>query len=620
MRDTKLHAAVTAATLGVALVGTPHTSRATITILNPTVNTAVFATGDWGGYTEIPGPNEYNGPTYWSSQTYKGSICFGAQANIYTNFPSSLTAQCFIGRWPSWRDHNPYNLTYTGYANMAYSLQLDQAYSYAVTVVHRPDWYPDEIGSLMPSWCSALGGTLAPGTYPDFASVTNAGEAARYYTINFTPIGSPSATPLPSPQIAAALSNNIYHGTDGFGGYTNIGTKTDPRNAGFLASGYCNGDPNAAGAHIVIAFRGTEVGRGVGIAWSDLAADASFLSNIATASLSQQVEDAANYVREMQTAYPTADITLTGHSLGGAVAQLVGKAAGLATYAVDAPGAGQLYGSLTTALGSFPAPTATAPNTNYREYGDPVSQVGTPIGTTISLARPQTVIYTTPGVDLKRYALENLGSFLTAHDAATAFQQINTFSTEPPSGEAQLGTIFNITLRPEATIATNMWRIGGLISDNFTQLIGVRSDRLSPAAPSLISEMTPSLSLWAPGTDFILTRDASSPSYAAVVFASIDGVSSYRTRYEVLGLWSDWQSVAPGTESLIGDGATAVEFGALDAQGQVLNLSDPLFGIRFASTGDFSGTLTMTVVPEPSSLSLLALGATAILRRRRLGK
>ncbi len=109
---------------------------------------------------------------------------------------------------------------------------------------------------------------------------------------------------------------------------------------GFAAGAYAN----AAHTQIVIAFRGTELGESTVTSLENLAADASFRGTTATMSLAALVNDAVGFLNQVnnlaKTIYPNATITLTGHSLGGALAQLLGRASSLATYAFNAPGGG----------------------------------------------------------------------------------------------------------------------------------------------------------------------------------------------------------------------------------------------------------------------------------------
>ena len=116
-----------------------------------------------------------------------------------------------------------------------------------------------------------------------------------------------------------------------------------------------------------------------------IGANPSFISpHGPTQALTNDVTAAAAILNEIKSLYPNANIVLTGHSLGGAIAQILANATGLATTTFDAPGVGGLvayFTSLTQQLSNFSAPSISSPITNYRIYGDLVSTVGNQLGT-----------------------------------------------------------------------------------------------------------------------------------------------------------------------------------------------------------------------------------------------
>src|SRR5262249_54897075 len=147
----------------------------------------------------------------------------------------------------------------------------------------------------------------------------------------------------------ANLCNDVYSDSpSGYSpeGFTALGSfDLDPNNSGYAAGAYID----SGGSQVVIAFRGTVPSLGAET-FKDLAADTSFGSSIASPNLRSQVSDAAEFVKDVydlvQETDPSATIILTGHSLGAAIAQLVGKASGLNTEVFNAPGAAQLYQNL----------------------------------------------------------------------------------------------------------------------------------------------------------------------------------------------------------------------------------------------------------------------------------
>jgi hypothetical protein len=194
----------------------------------------------------------------------------------------------------------------------------------------------------------------------------------------------------------ANLSSNVYTGNAGYGPYVFIGNNcTVPpntcENVGLAAGAYATADRS----QIVVAIRGT-VSNGATAdermeRLSSIHADASFISSdgTPTSAFAQNVADARAFLRSIQSRYPGAAIVLTGHSLGGAIAQVLGQASNLTTVAFNAPGAGNLYPRLTDELAGLSRTlNSTYSNSNYRIEGDIVSQLGQPIGSTITIPAP----------------------------------------------------------------------------------------------------------------------------------------------------------------------------------------------------------------------------------------
>ncbi len=134
---------------------------------------------------------------------------------------------------------------------------------------------------------------------------------------------------------------------------------------------------NDADAHqYAVAVRGT-------YSTYDVIADGSFLTDgAANLQLRKDVVELAKIVAAIRLQDPLADITLTGHSIGGAIVQMVGKVAGLNAVSFNGPGVGNIYDTvkdaIATTLGQDPSTQASSqPSiTNFRVYGDQISMVG----------------------------------------------------------------------------------------------------------------------------------------------------------------------------------------------------------------------------------------------------
>jgi hypothetical protein len=175
----------------------------------------------------------------------------------------------------------------------------------------------------------------------------------------------------------AELDKDVYNGrTSGLddGSYVPYGPLAGGSESQFEAQAYINSDDS----QVVIAIRGS-VASPLLFSFKNWTTDiASFGTGIPSAGFDTMVAGASNYlaqiVAKLQTEHPDANITLTGHSLGGAIAQVLGEASGYTTETFNAPGAAALYGNVSSQLqpASDLASNNPAPgiNANYRKRRD----------------------------------------------------------------------------------------------------------------------------------------------------------------------------------------------------------------------------------------------------------
>lgn len=106
------------------------------------------------------------------------------------------------------------------------------------------------------------------------------------------------------------------------------------KGTGFNATAFKNGE------NIVIAFRGTEGGEPFGDGFKDIVTDARYIvfkQKDRVDKFPNQFKDGIKYVEEIKKKYPDKEITVTGHSLGGAIASYVAATESLEAVTYSAP-------------------------------------------------------------------------------------------------------------------------------------------------------------------------------------------------------------------------------------------------------------------------------------------
>jgi Alpha/beta hydrolase family len=337
---------------------------------------------------------------------------------------------------------------------------------------------------------------------------------------------------------------------------------------------------NADDSTFVLAIAGSEN------ATDWLGADPSFPTSFATPALTADVNTAATVLNALKGDFPQATIVLTGHSLGGAVAQILANATGLQATTFDAPGVNGLVSSFSNLPTEFPNlsdPPAAQNITNYRLYGDLVSTVGTP------LPSVTTVTFVPPIPELEVDA-DPLASFKALHDLSYMLEQVvnyaQTTAQEGPTALEQLPLLVEL---------------GDPVVD--IQL-GVAA---AVAGGAILLHIDPQ------GNEFVFQENGGSPLVASILFPLLDDPDAvFELQIYVNGAW---QTLG------IFDQLASYDFGSIgvdEFRFFILGASDliPLqlidsytVSLSFENAGELSAILTETSVsvPEPPTLILVGL-------------
>jgi RTX calcium-binding nonapeptide repeat (4 copies)/FG-GAP-like repeat/Lipase (class 3) len=328
-------------------------------------------------------------------------------------------------------------------------------------------------------------------------------------------------------------------------------------------------------SEVVIDIRGTVTSNLSDLFYTFFGADSSFVDphDNPTPEFRQLVSNASAVLGQVVAAHPQAHITLTGHSLGGAIAQLLGYASSYSTVAYDAPGAMQLFtqlqNELSVALALGARNTHPEGNVDIRVEGDGVSLIDE--GRTINL------------VTLNSSVQVNEGRFQIPdnHSILLILQELRAPGTTVYQGVFEL----NSDVANFGSDAVNA--LHAILST--TQTVARTSQSL------LFPVISAAQHLWidpSAGTQFVFSNTTSSPAITSVTFLDDPNIASYQVWSQIGDTWSAPQIVAPGIAASFGAGTHAVKFEAFSSTGQPVSLPNGfLFDATFASAGQVNATL-----------------------------
>jgi hypothetical protein len=401
------------------------------------------------------------------------------------------------------------------------------------------------------------------------------------------------AAPPPTVAQLANLSNDVYSPTPiGTTGYAPL-PNTRPLDFGNGLVVEVYGSPDKS--QLVFAIRGT-------VDIKNYLVDAG-LGPVSNPTLTEYVKDVAQALKTLTDSYPNAHITLTGHSLGGALAQIMGTWTGADTVIFDAPGVADVYPTYRDMLNMGPWTINRllgdgTLDTNYRLYGDQASLIGNQNCQVVTIG-------------------EN-GGPISALD-------------ERGIREAHKIKTLALALQPEYSMYVH--QNPGIIGPDFIPELStmngleVLATAVAGGAAIALVEIVTAFNHYFIDPEaydkFVLIENSGSPFLNSLGLPILEGVEYYNLRYKIGDIWSLFQEIAPNMTFYFAPGVDGFEFSAFNQLGVLTLMPDSFwFDLTFASSGTFSATLTetnsnATPVPEPCSLVLFGIGAAGLGMARR---
>jgi hypothetical protein len=439
-------------------------------------------------------------------------------------------------------------------------------------------------------------------------------------------------------HLATDTPNPVTHDLE-LSGFKRIPVNSLNSGSGFVGAAYYNSSTNQT----IFGFGGTDISQA-----GDRLADASFLGtgSTPTSAMRGQVSDAVGFVNDVFLFCQNAnngckdaikgDLTTTGHSLGGALAQLVGAKIGVTAQTFNAPGSMQLAEALTNELNALNTVKQTritaglendAPDTtiNYRLYGDLVSTVGRQFGREITVDSP-----------LKSVSDSNpLFAFKAAHLLEFLALQLDTNAGEKACSKSSLGSYPNEC--GPTVFSVGVDTVKGFLIENYVvaQIVPKPIRLVVNGLQFLVSGYVTVANALAvdPGgkSTYTLIGNDGSPrmkklTLPTVALQDVKFNVSYlddSNNWVFLGLFNETDEANFGNQGVMG-----WRIDALDAHSlmQLNSMEDFLFLLNFTSDGQFVAQFTVSDgipqfsnVAEPNGVALVVLAfmcALIVIRRK----
>ena len=396
-------------------------------------------------------------------------------------------------------------------------------------------------------------------------------------------------TPPPTVLQLAQLSKDVYATTaSGIDGYTPSPLNTSD-SYGMKANAYVSPDST----QVVIAFRGTYTDTRPSLI-KNLTADASFFDSVPSQFITGAVPDAVGFLQQVKQSYPNANITLTGHSLGGALAQMIGAEANMSTSAFNAPGSLDVFSKITPQLSPAQGLGSGGTNTNYRVYGDQISLIGSQLGSVVVLPKPTDVTFI-PTSSLTTDEGKVIG-FIANFDGLTRVHNIDAVISDIQTNGTN--SVLTTDEPNYVTVLKNAYFPQTTTIDSVTNVIKLEfALEIATGAAQVSRIFDPTT-----GAKFTFTTSNSSPDIECITPPALDGVASYNVRAQTGSQWSSFQAIQPGAQTCFGNGVKSIEFDPIDQSGKSVTISDQFFfAAKFSAAGKVSATLTEEPVADFSN-------------------